>query len=153
MELTKRIAVFPGSFDPFTIGHLSILERALPLFDEIIIAIGTNSAKKSFFSLEKRIKHISSLFVDSPNISIDTYTSLTIEYCKQKNAQYILRGLRNTTDFQFEKSIAQMNKDLFPEIETIFLVTPPEHGHVSSTIIRELLSYGTDVSAYIPGKI
>ncbi|MDA3883209.1 MAG: pantetheine-phosphate adenylyltransferase [Bacteroidales bacterium] len=153
MNSTKRTAIFPGSFDPFTIGHMSILEQAMPLFDEIIIAIGVNSAKKDFFPLDRRIQHITSLFTDTPKISVDTYTSLTIEYCKKRKAQFILRGLRNTTDFQFEKSIAQMNSKLLPEIETIFLVTPPEFGHVSSTIIRDLISYGTDVSEFIPGKI
>lgn len=153
MSNCKRIAVFPGSFDPFTIGHLAILERALPLFDSIIIAIGVNSSKKSFFSVEKRIAHITDVFRDNPKISVDTYTSLTVDYCKQHDAQFILRGLRNTTDFQFEKSIAQMNRELLPEVETVFLVTPPEYGHVSSTIIRELLTYGADVSAFIPGKL
>jgi len=153
MDNCNRIAVFPGSFDPFTIGHLAILERALPLFDKIIIALGINSAKQDFFPLETRINHILSIFEHNPKIEVDTYTSLTIEYCRNKHAGFILRGLRNTTDFQFEKSIAQMNRELFPQIETIFLVTPPEYGHVSSTIVRELVKYGADVSRYIPGKI
>ena len=150
---SKRTAVFPGSFDPFTIGHMAIVQRALPLFDSIIIAIGVNSEKKSFFPLEKRLEHITDLFKNNTKITIDTYNSLTVDYCKMHNAQFILRGLRNTTDFQFEKSIAQMNRQLFPDVETVFLVTPPEYGHVSSTIVRELIRYGADISAYIPGKL
>lgn len=153
MEDTKRIAVFPGSFDPFTIGHKAILDMALPLFDSIIVAIGVNSEKKDFFPLEKRIRHISQVYANNPKVSVETYTSLTIDFCKQKHAKFILRGLRNTTDFQFEKSIAQMNRQLSPNIETVFLVTPPECGHVSSTIVRELIRYGTDISNYIPGNI
>lgn len=153
MNNCNRIAVFPGSFDPFTIGHYAIIERALPLFDKIIIALGVNSAKQDFFPLETRLNHISSIFEQNSKIEVDTYTSLTIEYCKKKQANFILRGLRNTTDFQFEKSIAQMNRDLLPQVETVFLVTPPEYGHVSSTIVRELIKYGADVSHYIPGKI
>lgn len=153
MEHTKRIAVFPGSFDPFTIGHKAILDMALPLFDAIIVAIGVNSEKKDFFSLEKRIAHITSIYQTNSKISVEPYTSLTIDFCKQKQAMFILRGLRNTTDFQFEKSIAQMNRQLSPNIETVFLVTPPEYGHVSSTIVRELIRYGANISEYIPGKI
>lgn len=153
MNTNSRIAIFPGSFDPFTIGHYAILERALPLFDKIIIAIGVNSTKQDFFSLETRINHISSIFADNIKIEIDTYTSLTIEYCEKKQAHFILRGLRNTTDFQFEKSIAQMNRELLPQVETVFLVTPPEYGHVSSTIVRELIQFGADVSRFIPGKL
>jgi pantetheine-phosphate adenylyltransferase len=153
MEITKRIAVFPGSFDPFTIGHKAILDMALPLFDSIIVAIGSNSDKKDFFPIENRINHISSIYANNTKVQIDTYTSLTIDFCKTKGALFILRGLRNTTDFQFEKSIAQMNRQLSPNIETVFLVTPPEFGHVSSTIVRELIRYGADISHYIPGTI
>jgi len=153
METTNRIAVFPGSFDPFTIGHKAILDMALPLFDTIIIAIGVNSEKKDFFPIENRIAHIQSVYLNNPKIQIHTYTSLTIDFCKLHNANFILRGLRNTTDFQFEKSIAQMNRQISPNIETVFLVTPPELGHVSSTIVRELIKYGADISNYIPGTI
>jgi len=126
---------------------------AIPLFDKIIVAIGVNSDKKGFFSIESRIQHIQDLYLDNPNIEITSYSCLTIELCKEVGAQFILRGLRNTTDFQFEKSIAQMNRQLSPHIETVFLVTPPEHGHVSSTIVRELIKYGADVSNYLPGTI
>jgi pantetheine-phosphate adenylyltransferase len=126
---------------------------ALPLFDTIIVAIGVNSEKKDFFPIEKRINHILSIYTNNPKIQVETYTSLTIDFCKLKNAMFILRGLRNTTDFQFEKSIAQMNRQLSPNIETVFLVTPPEYGHVSSTIVRELIRYGADISKYIPGNI
>jgi pantetheine-phosphate adenylyltransferase len=149
----NRIAVFPGSFDPFTIGHKAILDMALPLFDKIIIAIGINTDKRDFFPVESRIKHIKSIFHGNLKIEVETYTCLTIDFCKQKDAHFILRGLRNTTDFQFEKSIAQMNRQLSPNIETVFLVTPPEYGHVSSTIVRELIRYGADVSNYLSGTI
>ncbi len=149
----KKIAVFPGSFDPFTIGHKAIVDKALSLFDTIIIAIGVNSDKNAFFSLEKRIAHIQDVYKNNPQIQVDKYTNLTVEFCKSKNASFILRGLRNTSDFQFEKSIAQMNNQIESEVETVFLITPPEFGHVSSTIVRELIRYGTDVSNYIPGKI
>ncbi|HOS83402.1 MAG TPA: pantetheine-phosphate adenylyltransferase [Bacteroidales bacterium] len=153
MEHTKRVAVFPGSFDPFTIGHKAILDMALPLFDTVIVAIGINSEKRDFFPIEKRISHIKEIYANNSKVEVETYTSLTIDFCKQKQAMFILRGLRNTTDFQFEKSIAQMNRQLSPHIETVFLVTPPEYGHVTSTIVRELIRYGADISNYIPGKI
>lgn len=153
MSKEQRIAVFPGSFDPFTIGHKAILDNALPLFDKVYIAIGVNSGKHAFFDLDTRVAHIQSVYKNNEKIAVETYDGLTIDYCKSKNAGFILRGLRNTSDFQFEKSIAQTNKDLVPEVETIFLVTPPKYGHVSSTIVRELIRYGADVSNYVPGEI
>jgi len=153
MASKERIAVFPGSFDPFTNGHKAILDRALPLFDKIVIAIGVNTAKKGFFELEKRLAHIESVYKDFPEVTVSTYSCLTVDFCKSIGANFILRGLRNTSDFQFEKSIAQMNRDLVTSIETVFLVTPPEYGHISSTIVRELVRYNADVSKYIPGEI
>lgn len=148
----EKIAVFPGSFDPFTVGHKAILDMALPLFDKIIVAIGINATKRGFFSTEERKKYIYDVYAGNPKISVETYTSLTIDFCKKHNAQFILRGLRNTTDFQYEKSIAQMNRQL-SGVETVFLITPPELGHVSSTIVRELLEYGADISEYVPLKL
>lgn len=153
MDYTKRTAVFPGSFDPFTIGHKIVLDMGLPLFDELIIAVGINSNKKSFFDIQNRIAHIQSIYSHNPKVRVVSYSSLTIDVCKQYGAQFILRGLRNTTDFQFEKSIAQMNRQISPTIETIFLVPPPEFGHVSSTIVRELIQYGADISEFVPGNI
>ena len=116
----ERIAVFPGSFDPFTIGHKAIVDKALPLFDKIIIAIGVNSEKNGFFTPEKRLNYISDIYKDNPRIEVKTYSSLTVEFCKENNAKFIVRGLRNTTDFQYEKTIAQMNRQM-SGIETIFL--------------------------------
>ena len=145
----ERIAVFPGSFDPFTIGHKAIVDKALPLFDKIIIAIGVNSEKNGFFTPEKRLNYISDIYKDNPRIEVKTYSSLTVEFCKENNAKFIVRGLRNTTDFQYEKTIAQMNRQM-SGIETIFLVTPPECGHISSSVVRELLTYKADVSEFVP---
>ena len=145
----ERIAVFPGSFDPFTIGHKVILDSALPLFNKIYIAIGCNSNKKSFFTLEKRIDDISALYKGNEKIAIETYDTLTIDFCKKVGANFILRGLRNVADFEYEQTIAQTNKQL-SGIETVFIVTPPELSNVSSSIVRELLSYGADISKYLP---
>lgn len=145
----ERIAVFPGSFDPFTIGHKAILDSALPLFDKVYIAIGSNSSKKSFFTLEKRIADISALYKGNEKIAIETYDTLTIDFCKKVHANFILRGLRNVADFEYEQTIAQTNKQL-SGIETVFIATPPELSNVSSSIVRELLSYGADASRYLP---
>ena len=145
----ERIAVFPGSFDPFTIGHKAILDSAIPLFDKIYIAIGCNSSKKRFFTLEKSIAGISALYKGNVKIVIETYDTLTIDFCKKVGANFILRGLRNVADFEYEQTIAQTNKQL-SGIETVFIVTPPELSNVSSSIVRELLSYGADVSRYLP---
>ena len=145
----ERIAVFPGSFDPFTIGHKAILDSALPLFNKVYIAIGCNSSKKSFFTLEKRIADISALYKGNEKIAIETYDTLTIDFCKKVHANFILRGLRNVADFEYEQTIAQTNKQL-SGIETVFIATPPELSNVSSSIVRELLSYGADASRYLP---
>lgn len=147
----EKIAVFPGSFDPFTIGHKSVLDSALPLFDKVVVAIGVNSEKKGFFPLEERVSAIAKLYAGNSKVEVATYSSLTVDFCKSKNARFIIRGLRNSADFEFEKCIAQTNKQL-SGIETIFLMTPPEYSHVSSSVVRELLSYGVDVSAFLPKK-
>ncbi|MCF8301636.1 MAG: pantetheine-phosphate adenylyltransferase [Bacteroidales bacterium] len=149
----SKIAVFPGSFDPITKGHESIVKRAAPLFDEIIIAIGKNTNKREFFSLEKRIKWIEKVFKDFPHIRVEQYTGLTVDFCKQVGATYILRGLRTSADFEYERSIGQTNKKIYPKIETIFLLTTPEHTAINSTVVREVLSYGGDVSQFIPDGI
>ncbi len=142
-------AVFPGSFDPLTLGHTDIIDRALPLFDEIIIAIGTNSSKEYMFSLDKRKSFIEKTYVNEPKIKVDTYKGLTIEYCKKINSDYILRGLRNPADFEFEKAIAHTNRKM-SKIETVFLLTSANTSYISSSIIRDILRNGGDVSLLVP---
>lgn len=149
----KRIAIFPGSFDPITKGHEDIVLRAADMFDEIVVAIGINTSKKKFFSLEQRIKFIEETFVTKPNIKVDTYEGLTVNYCKKVNANFILRGIRNSNDFEYEKTISQLNQKLAPEIDTVFLITSPEMSAISSTIVREILTHKGDVSMFVPDKI
>jgi pantetheine-phosphate adenylyltransferase len=149
----KRIAIFPGSFDPFTVGHEEIVKRALPLFDKIIIAVGYNSVKHGFFTPEQRINWIAEVFKNEPKIETASYTGLTVDFCKEKNAKYILRGLRTAADFEYERAVGQMNREIYDEIETVFLLTSPQYSMVSSTIVREILRYGGDVSKFIPQGI
>lgn len=146
----QKIAVFPGSFDPFTRGHENVISRALPLFDGIIIAIGHNSEKKSFFSLEKRLKMIKELYHEEAKIKVDHFNCLTVDYCRQAGANYILRGLRTSADFEFERAIAQVNRKMNPAVETVFLLTIPEYTPLNSTIVREILKYGGDASQFLP---
>ncbi|MBS3770728.1 MAG: pantetheine-phosphate adenylyltransferase [Bacteroidales bacterium] len=143
-------AVFPGSFDPFTIGHESIVRRALSLFDEIIISIGYNVNKKGYFSLEDRKRWIASVFHDEPRVKVDHFEGLTIEYCKGTGANYLLRGLRTAADFEYERAIAQVNKAMYEGIETVFLLTMPEHTPVNSTIVRDIIRNGGDASKFLP---
>ncbi len=143
-------AIFPGSFDPFTVGHESVVKRALSFFDEIIIGIGYNSEKKGFFSVENRIKIIEKVFESDSRVFIKKYNKLTVDFCKDENVKFILRGLRTAVDFEYERAIAQMNKFLDEGIETVFLLTEAEHTPVSSTVLREILRYGGDVSKFIP---
>lgn len=143
-------ALFPGSFDPFTIGHESIVKRALQLFDEIIIAIGYNSEKKGFFTVDNRIKIIEKVFENENRIKVEKYNKLTIDFCKEKNINFILRGLRTASDFEYERAIAQMNHFMEEDLETIFLLTETEHTPVSSTILREILKYNGDVCKFVP---
>ncbi len=151
--MEKRIAIFPGSFDPITKGHENILHRALPLFDEIIIAIGKNSSKQNYFSLEQRENWIKQVFSNEPKVRIESYTGLTIEFCKKVNAKFILRGLRTSADFEFEKSIAQNNNIMAPEIETIFILPIPELSAINSTIVRDIIRNGGDASPFVPKGI
>lgn len=149
----KRIAVFPGSFDPITKGHEDIVLRAKGLFDEVVVAIGQNSSKKYMFSLEKRKQWIEHTFRNHDSISVKTYQGLTIEYCKQIGAQYLLRGIRNTNDFEFERSIAQMNRDLNRDVETVLLFTSPELSAINSTIVRDIVKNDGDVAQFLPDGI
>lgn len=147
-------AVFPGSFDPITNGHLDIINRALPLFDEIIIAIGTNAAKKYMFPLEQRINWIQESFVNEPKIKVTHYENLlTVDYCKQVDANFIIRGLRNPADFEFEKAIAQTNRRLNSDIETVFLLTSAGLSSVSSSIVREVMQFKGDYSSLVPKSV
>ncbi len=146
----KKIALFPGSFDPFTVGHESVVKRALPLFDKIIIGLGINQDKKSFFPLEKRIEWIRKLFKDEPKIEVMTYQGLTVDFCNEVGANYLLRGLRTSADFEFERAIGQTNKMIHPDIETVFILTKPEHTFISSSIVRDVYKHGGDVKPFMP---
>ena len=150
-----RIAVFPGSFDPITLGHFDIVERAYPLFDKIIIAIGQNSQKKYMFSLEQRMDFIKRTFKDFPNIEVDHFEGLTIDYCRSKNVNFILRGLRNPADFGFEKAIAQTNRELTQEnkVETIFLLTSAGKSFISSSIVREIITFNGNYELLVPEAV
>lgn len=148
-----KIAVFPGSFDPITLGHESIIRRALPLFDKIIIAIGTNTSKKNLFPLSQRKQWIRKVFAGESRISIDSYQGLTVNFCRKKDARYILRGLRTSADFDFERSIAQMNHAMAEEIETIFILSLPELSAVNSTIVRDIIIHGGDAGRFLPKGI
>ena len=145
----KRVALFPGSFDPFTRGHESIVRRALPLFDKFVIAIGVNADKRSFMTMEQRKAWIESVFKDDPQVEVVTYTGLTVDVAREIGAKFIVRGVRLIQDFENEKHLAEVNRDL-TGIETILLYTLPEYSHISSSIVRELYRYGQDVSVYLP---
>jgi pantetheine-phosphate adenylyltransferase len=149
----KKTAVFPGSFDPPTRGHESVIRRALPLFDEIVVAIGENAEKSGYFPLEKRIEWLKAIFQDEPKIKVEKYTGLTVDFCRKVNASYILRGLRTAADFEFERSIGQMNKIIQPDVETIFILTSPEYSALSSSIVRDILRNGGDVSVFVPAAV
>ncbi|HRG79387.1 MAG TPA: pantetheine-phosphate adenylyltransferase [Cyclobacteriaceae bacterium] len=150
----KRIALFPGSFDPFTRGHEDIVLRGLSLFDEIIVAIGYNSSKSQrYFPIDFMVDKIKGTFAEYPNISVQTFSELTAEFARRNNARYLLRGLRNTTDFEYENSIAQVNRNLNKELESVFLITSPQFASINSSIIREVHRYNGDVSSMIPYKL
>lgn len=142
-------AVFPGSFDPITLGHVDIINKGLGLFDQIIVAIGINADKNYMWSLEDRITFIENAFANNPNVIATSYEGLTAEFCKQENAPYILRGLRNSLDFSYEKSIAQTNSD-YAGIETVFIISSPKYSHISSSIVRDIARNGGDISNLVP---
>jgi pantetheine-phosphate adenylyltransferase len=149
----KKIAVFPGSFDPITLGHESVVRRAIPLFDEIVVAIGVNSEKKYCFPIEQRIEWIRQTFKDCPSIRAEYYSGLTIDFCKKVKANYIIRGLRTSADFEFERSIGQVNRKLGPDVETIFLLSAPEYASLNSSIVREIILYNGDITDFVPGAV
>jgi pantetheine-phosphate adenylyltransferase len=151
--MKKRIAIFPGSFDPITIGHEDILKRVLPLFDEVVVAIGKNSSKQSYFSLEQRKAWVEKVFKNQPKVKVETYTGLTVQYCKKMKADFIVRGLRTSADFEFEKAIAQNNKMMVPEVETIFILPVPELSAINSTIVRDIVRNGGDATQFVPKGI
>ncbi len=148
-----KIAVFPGSFDPITIGHVDILKRSIPLFDKIIIAIGVNTQKKYLFPLEQRMAWIEKVFKDYKNVEVAHYQGLTINYCKERGAGYILRGIRSAADFEYEKTIAHLNHSMNTNLETILMLSPPEYSSISSTIVREIILGKGDVSMFVPAEI
>ena len=153
LMIMKRIALFPGSFDPFTAGHLNILKRALTMFDEVVIAIGVNIDKRGFFPNEKRIDIIRQATAGLEGVSIVQYDKLTIDLCKELGIKHIVRGVRNMIDFETERSIADANRKLAPEIETIIIPTAQEFAHISSTAVRDLLKHGGDTSLFVPEGI
>lgn len=150
--MSTTIAVFPGSFDPLTIGHVSIVRRALPLFSKVIVGMGVNTTKKTMFAAEQRLAWIKGVFASEPRIEVVSFEGLTVDLCKRVNAQFILRGLRNGTDHDYERTIALMNRQL-AGIETVFLPAEASHAHISSTIVRELIANKADVAALVPMEI
>jgi pantetheine-phosphate adenylyltransferase len=147
----EKKAIFPGSFDPFTKGHEAVVRKALPLFDKIVIGIGVNSNKKYFFTLDQRLNFIKQVFRhDLDKIDVMSYEGLTVNFCQEQQIGFIVRGLRNGLDFQFEYEIANMNRNLNPSIESVFIASMPEHSAINSTIVREILRNGGDVSTFIP---
>ena len=149
----QKVAVFPGSFDPITKGHVAIVKKALPLFDKVIIGIGTNSLKKCFFDLDQRKSHLRTVFKLESNIEIMSYEGLTVDFCKKQNANFIVRGLRDVKDFEYEKNIAIMNNKISPDIETIFFTTDPEYVAINSRIVRDIIKNGGDVTQFLPNEI
>lgn len=148
--MNKRIAVFAGTFDPVTMGHVDIVRRAAPLFDELIIAIGVNTSKKTLFPLEKRTGWLTKTFEDLKNVRVAHYDGLTVTFCESVGAGYLLRGLRNGTDFDYEAHIAQLNKSLDSRVETVFMMTSPKYSFLSSTLVRDLIVHKGDFRPYVP---
>jgi len=148
-----KICVFPGTFDPFTLGHQDIILRARPLFDKIIIGVGMNSSKQPMFSIEQRLEWINKVFETDESVIAESYTGLTIDFCKKQNATYILRGIRYVADFEYERSIADMNAMLNDDVETIFLTSSSKFASFSSTLVRDVYKHGGDVSPFVPEAV
>ena len=149
----ERKALFPGSFDPFTLGHKVVVDQALELFDHIVIAVGVNTEKRSLLSAENRVRLIRDLYQDDHRIEVRTYTELTGAFCRELGIRFILRGLRNNVDFEYERNIAQVTQTLFPEVQTVLLFTPAKYVAISSSVIRELLNFGGDPTPLMPRNI
>ena len=150
---TMKIAVFPGSFDPITVGHVDLVRRALPLFDQIVVAIGVNTQKKCLNNLDTRLGWIKDTFADEPKVRVDSFERLTAHYCQRIGASYLLRGLRNASDFDYEKTISQLNQIVGEGLETVFLISQPAYSHISSTIVREIIKGGGDASSFLPEAV
>ena len=148
-----KIAVFPGSFDPITTGHVDLIKRSLPLFDKIYVAVGVNSNKKTLFTLTTRLKWLKEVFKEEPKIEVSHFEGLTVDFCKSVKANYLIRGLRNSSDFDYEKTISQLNSVIGNGLETFFLISKPGFSHVSSTIVREIIKAGGDASVFVPKEV
>lgn len=145
----SRIAIFPGSFDPMTTGHLALLRRALPLFDRIVVAVGINTEKKGFMPVDERVEHIRMAVAAMPKVEVTTYSCLTTDLCRQLGASYILRGVRDAADFAYEQKIADINRLIAPDIETVILLADPSTAIISSSMVRELAAFGKDINKYL----
>lgn len=145
----RKVAIFPGSFDPFTVGHASIVERGLPLFDEIVIGVGINENKRALYSSDRRVEAISRLYAHEPRVRVEAYDDLTVDFARRCGASFILRGLRSVKDFEYERDIANMNHRL-TGIETVLLFTEPHYSSISSSVVRELIAFGKDVRDFLP---
>ncbi len=149
----QKIAVFPGSFDPITTGHVDLVRRALPVFDKIIVAIGENTQKQTLYSLDRRLEFLHQVFEAESRVEVSTFVNLTAHYCRQINADYLLRGLRNASDFDYEKTISQLNFIVGDGLETFFLISQPAFSHISSTIVREIIKGGGDPKPFVPVEV
>lgn len=149
----ERICLFPGTFDPITLGHVDIIERAVQLFDKLIIGVGINSSKQPMFSVEQRTEWIKEVFKNDPRVIVTGYEGLTVDYCRKVNAQFILRGIRYVTDFEYEKAIADMNRMLAPDIETVFLTCSPLYSTISSTLVRDVARHGGNAAMFVPKEV
>ncbi len=149
----SKIAVFPGSFDPITTGHVELVKRALPLFDKIVVSIGFNSQKRYLFTLDQRKEWLNAVFAKEPKVEVDHFENLTAHYCQKIGAKYLIRGLRNASDFDYEKTISQLNHIVGEGLETIFLISHPAFSHISSTIVREIIKGGGDASPFLPPEV
>lgn len=149
----QRICLFPGTFDPITLGHTDVIDRSLDLFDEMVIGIGRNNAKTPMFSLEQRVQWIQEIYKDKPKVKVLTYEGLTINFCKEINARFILRGIRGMADFEYEKAIADVNRMMDGNVETVFLSCTPRFSTTASTLVRDVIRYGGDASQLVPAPV
>jgi pantetheine-phosphate adenylyltransferase len=149
----EKVAIFPGTFDPFTVGHEALVKRALQIFDKVVIAVGKNISKKALFTLEQRVSMISEVFVDEPKVKVTGYEGLTVDFCESIGAKFVLRGLRTAADFEYERAIAQVNRAMKPDLESVFLLTAPEHSPINSTIVRDILENKGDATKFLPKSL